>query len=431
MLPAPDLARTKVKLNYGPRVKQFALRPLAEDARLNILSGGIRAGKTWALLAKIFYASDLECPIGGWRVLVGQTKDTIYVNVLKDLFDLIDTENYSWSPHTGFLRIFDKEWKILGAKDEGSEKFLRGSTIGVAICDELVLVPEGFFKMLLTRMSPAGARLYGTTNPDSPMHWLKTEYLDNKELIERGDIFHLSMTLDDNPNLPSDFVEAQKRLYKGLFYQRFIQGLWVMASGAIWGDAWSDDLLYCPATCDEKHEHEYIKPFVKSSYVDRWISCDYGTAHPHVYLEFFDDGDCVWLDREWFWDSAVRQRQLTDGQYCDELEKFMGPNNGCQVIIPPEALSFRQECFNKGIWVTTARNDVAEGIQAVAGLMTAKKLRINRACREALKGILTFCWDPNKAKRGIEQPLKRDDDAADCIRYAINSKIYPWRYRDA
>jgi hypothetical protein len=44
-------------------------------------------------------------------------------------------------------------------------------------------------------MSPAGARLYGSTNPDQPMHWLKTDYLDKKELIHKGDLFHLHMTM--------------------------------------------------------------------------------------------------------------------------------------------------------------------------------------------------------------------------------------------
>jgi hypothetical protein len=159
-----------LKPNYGWRVLDFAYRRLEEDARINILTGSVRSGKTWALHPKILEASNTESPITGWRVLVGQTKEMVYMNVLKDLFDWIGDENYHYSSHTGQLRIFDMEWKILGARDEGSEKFVRGSTIGIAVCDEVVLMPEGFFKMLLTRMSPAGARLYGSTNPDQPMH---------------------------------------------------------------------------------------------------------------------------------------------------------------------------------------------------------------------------------------------------------------------
>jgi len=43
------------------------------------------------------------------------------------------------------------------------------------------------------------------------------------------------------------------------------------------------------------------------------------------------------------------------------LLEFMGKNNGCQVIVPPEALSFRQELNNRGMWVMNADNEVPPG----------------------------------------------------------------------
>jgi PBSX family phage terminase large subunit len=172
----------------------------------------------------------------------------------------------------------------MGAKDEGSEKFLRGATIGVAVCDELTLMPKTFFQMLLTRMSPEGARLYGTTNCDSPMHWLKEEYLDDPKARAQGLIWSMHCTMDDNPNLPADFIASQKALFKGMFYQRYILGLWVMAEGAIYRDAWDDCLLYdnisTPPTL-----------FNAGGFVDRWVSVDCGVDHPQVYLEFYDDGE--------------------------------------------------------------------------------------------------------------------------------------------
>lgn len=405
--------------NYGDRVIDFAFRPLEEDRRLNILDGSVRSGKTWALHPKILQASNSESPITGWRVLVGQTKETIYRNVLKDLFDFLAPSDYHYSYHTGDLRIFDTEWKMLGARDEASEKFLRGATIGVAICDEMVLIPESFFKMLVTRLSPPGARLYGTTNPDNPMHYLKTEVIDDQKTREAGDLYYLHMTLDDNPNLTPDYVGFLKRFYKGMFYKRYIQGLWVMAEGAIWGDAWTDDLLYDEPPVTLKNA---------GGFKDRWISNDYGTAHPHVYLEFWDDGDTVWVDREWVWDSVVEMRQKTDGQHADDLLEFMGRNSSCQVIIPPEALSFKQECINRGIWVTDANNEVTEGLQTVAGMMAARKLRVNRKCTRLYRGINAHVWDPNRLKRGVEEPMKSNDDEADALRYGVASKIQKWRY---
>lgn len=399
----------------GPRIQKFAINPMRDDKKLNIMVGSVRSGKTWGCHYKILQGCAYD--VQGRRIITGQTKETVYNNVLNDLFEMLDAEDYSYNRTTGRLDLYGVPWRVIGARDEGSEKLLRGSTVGLAVCDEVVLMPQGFFKMLLTRMSPPGSRLYGTTNPDSPLHWLKVDFLDNSAL--RDLLWWDTFTMDDNPNLSKEFVDSQKLFYKGMFYKRFIQGLWVMAEGAIWGDAWNDDLIYDTPPASLKNA---------GGFVDHWISCDYGTAHPHVYQEFWDDGNVIWLDREFVWDSRIEMRQKTDGQYADDLIAFMGSNSGCQVIVPPEALSFRQECMNRGIWITEANNTVADGLQTVAGLMSTKRLRINRACKRILRGIQSHVWDPQKAARGVEEPLKQDDDEADCLRYGLHTKIPKWRY---
>ena len=66
--------------------------------------------------------------------------------------------------------------------------------------------------MLLSRMSPAGARLYGTTNPDSPYHWLKAEYVDNQDLIASGILWSDHFTMADNPNLTPQFIEGRSQV---------------------------------------------------------------------------------------------------------------------------------------------------------------------------------------------------------------------------
>lgn len=404
-------------LNYGKRLGDFAFTPIREDCRINILEGSVRSGKTWALHAKIIDGSRYD--VGGWKFITGVSKESIFINVLNDLFNLLGPSAYHYKHHHGLLRLGKSVWKVMGAKDEGSEKFLRGSTIGMAVCDEVVLMPQNFFQMLLTRMSPEGARLYGSTNPDNPLHWLKTDFLDNEQLRRQGLLKSLHVTMKDNPNLTQEYIRSQDIFYRGLFYQRYILGKWVMAEGSIWGDAWSDTLIYDEAPITLKNA---------GGHIDRWISCDYGTAHPHVHLEFWDDGTTVWCDREYVWDSTEMMRQKTDGQYADDLLEFMGRNNGCEVLIPPEALSFKQECINRGMWVNEANNEVAEGLQTVAGMMAARKLRVNRRCKRAIRGIQTYVWDPNKAKRGIEEPLKQNDDECDALRYGLHSKIHKWRY---
>lgn len=170
-----------------------------------------------------------------------------------------------------------------------------------------------------------------TTNPDSPYHWLKKEYLDNQELKDREILWSDHFTMDDNPNLSALFIENQKRLYTGFFYKRFIEGLWVIAEGAIYRDSWSDSLLYS----DGEEPKGLRSP---GGHQERIIAVDYGTSNPMVFLDIYDDGRFFWVAREYYWDSVVEMRQKTDAEYADDLVKFIGPQNDVNVIIAPSYL---------------------------------------------------------------------------------------------
>ncbi len=406
-------------LNYGGRVRRFAMRLPEKDRAINILEGSVRSGKTWALHLKAMCCCRYN--VGGRKIFTGVSKQSIFNNVLTDLFELIGTRNYSYTRNTGQLKLFGTEWLVIGAKDEGSEKYIRGLTVGVAICDEVSLMPQSFFQMLLSRMSPEGARLYGTTNPDSPHHWLKTEYLDNLELRERQILWSEHFTMADNPNLPAGFVERQKRLYKGFFYKRFIEGLWVIAEGAIYKDSWSEELLY-----DLKDEPPDLR--LPGGHQQRYIAIDYGTTNPMVFLDIIDDGNKIWVVREYYWDSAVQMRQKTDAEYADDLAEFIGPQNNAKVIIDPSAASFKAEMNKRGIWHVDADNDVNEGIRMAS---MALNQRLVRFCRQevpkTIQEMQTYAWDPKAAQRGEEKPLKLHDHGPDAFRYFAKSEIPYWR----
>lgn len=442
----PDLFIAPKFLPFGLKASRFAQRPPEQDRRINILEGAVRSSKTWACIPKILALSIY--PVAGHRILFGVTKQTIYNNVLDDLFEVLGPDNYSYNRQSGELEIIGTRWQVVGAKDEGSEKYIRGITVGVALGDELTLIPPNFVKMLLNRMSPAGARFYATTNPDSPFHYVYTDLLTNKELIERGVLWSEHFDLDDNPNISglSDSTPEGKAanvayknylrsLYKGVYYQRFVLGLWVVAEGAIYKDAWSEDLLYSRATAPKGLG-------TPGTYAERHVSLDYGTDHPQVYLDCIDDGKTVWVDRQYFWDSNLEMRQKTDSQYADDLEAFLPKTRDAQVIVPPECASFRAELVQRGVWVTDADNEVNDGIRVVAVMMAAKRIRVRvepgcagqskclcgtQCCCQLAKEIPTYSWDPKKALRGEEEPLKTKDDSCDALRYEIKTKIPAWR----
>ena len=411
-----------MRLNYGARMGRFAMRPPEKDKKLNILVGSVRSGKTWGVHSKILYLCDY--PVAGRRFITGVSKASIKTNVLTDLFDLVGRKHYDYNSQSGELRLFNTQWLVYGAKDEGSEKYLRGSTIGVAVADEVVLMPQSYFQMLLTRLSPPGARFYGTTNADNSEHWLKKEYLDNAELADL--LWWDTYTMDDNPNLDPEYVSSQKKLYTGVFYERMILGHWNMAQGAVYGGAWNDDTLY-----DDDTRPEGL--YNQGGYTDHLVGVDYGTTNPCVFLDCIDDGHTVWCDDEYYHDSVKAMRQKTDAEYADDLEAFI-QRSECKhrpkVVVDPSAASFRAELLKRGgFWIVDCDNDVENGIRRTASALHQKKLRFHRRkTPNAQREFKGYAWNDKRAKLGVEEPLKAHDHAPDAGRYVVNEVFkFDWR----
>lgn len=412
-----------MKWNFGKKLGDFAFRPLELDRKITIECGSVRSGKTWSLQPKILRASSSRCKIGGRKIVFGASKETIYRDVLCDLIDVIGTRNFSRNKQTGDFTVCGTPWQCICAKDERSEMFLRGATIGVAIGNELTVLPQSFFQMLLSRLSPPGARLYGTTNPDNPFHWLKTDVIDNDQMLAAGDLEYIHTTMDDNPNLTREFIQQTKRQFTGIFYRRFVNGEWVAGEGGIYAGAFTEDLLYDDVT-------RPIGLLGQGGYVDRWIPGDYGTANATCFYDVIDDGQTYWIDDEYYWDSRVEQVQKTDKQYIDDLEEFKRKQSGrerAQVVIDPSAASLKAEMTQRAIWHCDGRNDVLDGIRVLASLFAQKKIRIHRRCKHLIKQLESYVWDDKACKRGEEKPVKSNDHGPDAIRIWAYEKVPAWR----
>jgi PBSX family phage terminase large subunit len=223
---------------FGEKALDFILTPIEEHKKIVILTGSVRSGKTVAKIPKwLEYVASIE----GLKLIVGVSKDTVYDNVLNDLFDTLGSENYVYTSSNGILKIKYRDrqtgsdsWtvcKVIGAKDRGSEKYLRGKTLAGAYVDEGTLIPQGFFKQLLNRCSVEGARIFVTTNPDSPAHYIYNDYISNPK---RSDIVEVKeFFLTDNPNLSKEYINFISNAYSGIEYERFVLGKWKVTEGLV------------------------------------------------------------------------------------------------------------------------------------------------------------------------------------------------------
>jgi len=373
---------------------------IESDKRINIWEGAVRSGKTIASILR--WLEYIKKSRDGELLMVGKTERTLKRNILDVIEKIVGSKRYKLVQGNGEVYIYNRKIYIAGANDERAQDKIRGMTLLGAYGDEITVWPESFFKMLLSRLSEDDAKFFGTTNPDSPYHWLKTEYLDNPEL----DLVSWHFVIDDNPHLSDKFVESLKKEYKGLWYKRFIQGLWVLAEGAIY-DMWDENIHVRPAP----------------NTLDRFIvGIDYGTINPCTFgLYGWNNykGFPVYLVKEYWYDSVKTGRQKTDSKYADDFERWLGGIYPEAIYCDPSAASFIAELRSRGYVVLPANNDVLDGIRFVSNMLADGYFYVDPSCKATIKEFSGYVWDVKAQKKGEDVPLKVNDHTMDRNRYAL------------
>ena len=217
----------KIDSLFSKKQQEFLF---TEDKRLNFLTGSVRSGKTHISLLKFAINVVATSPKGSEFLFSGKTLTTLKRNCLGLLLDLVGSSNFEYSLSSKEGRLFGKKIYFEGASDETAENKIRGMTLTGAYCDEITLMPESFVTMLLSRLSKPNAKLYATCNPDNPEHYIKKNYIDNKNL----DCLVWEFSLKDNTFLDKKYVESITTEYTGVYYERYILGKWVRAEGLIY-----------------------------------------------------------------------------------------------------------------------------------------------------------------------------------------------------
>lgn len=365
--------------------------------RINILHGSVRSGKTWiSLVLWAFWVGVM--PKDKAYIMVGKTLTSLKRNCLDLLQSLVGEDNFSYSFSSKEGQLFGRKIYLEGVNDVRSESKIRGMTLQGAYCDELTLFTEDFFTMLLSRLSESGAKLFATTNPDSPYHWVNEKYIERQNEL---DMLVLPFLIEDNIFLDPEYINSLKKEYTGVFYDRFILGLWVVASGLIYPS-------FDPKKCcggDVKGDEYYI-------------SVDYGTLNPCSMGLWAVDykKETATRIKEFYYDGRKKQKQLTDREYYKHLEELAEGYPIESVVVDPSAASFIAEIREHGVYdVRQAKNDVLDGIRFTGKLLSNGNIRIATCCKNTIKEFQSYAWD-EKSTEG-DKPIKQNDHAMDDIRY--------------
>lgn len=371
-----------------------------------IADGAIRSGKTVSMsLSFVFWA--MTSYNGQNFAMCGKTIGSFRRNVLFWLKLMLKSRGYTVVDHRADnLVIISKgditnNFYIFGGKDESSQDLIQGITLAGVFFDEVALMPESFVNQATGRCSVEGSKYWFNCNPDGPYHWFKVNWIDK---ASEKKLLYLHFTMDDNLSLSEKIKERYRSMYSGVFFKRYILGLWCMAEGVIY------DMF--DAT---RHVVKNPENLVKANY---YVSCDYGTQNATVFLLWCKDTEGKWICiREYYYSGREEASQKTDTEYADDLKEWLGGIKPVKIIVDPAAASFIAELKKRGYSVKKAKNDVLDGIRYVASLLNQDQIAVEEGCINTRKEFASYVWDEKASERGEDKPVKQFDHCMDALRY--------------
>jgi PBSX family phage terminase large subunit len=378
-----------------------------------IADGSIRSGKTVSMsLSFVMWA--METFDEENFAMCGKTIGSFRRNVLAVLKLMLWSRGYKLKDHRADNMVeisFSGKtnyFYIFGGKDERSQDLIQGITLAGLLCDEVALMPESFVNQATGRCSVDGSKFWFNCNPDGPYHWFKQNWIDK---AKEKNLLYLHFTMDDNLSLSEKVKQRYASLYTGVFFQRYILGLWVVAEGVIY---------------DMFEEAKHVIDVIAGALTEkRYISCDYGTQNATVFLLWQQGANGKWycID-EYYYSGRDETKQKTDKEYADDLQDFIGNRKIEAVIVDPSAASFIAELRERGLKVRKARNDVLDGIRFTGTMLNMGKIAFLKKCENTIKEFASYVWDVKACERGEDKPMKQNDHAMDAVRYFCFTILY-------
>lgn len=383
----------------------------------NIAHGSVRSGKTIGTLFAFMHAVH-NCPDSKiW--MIGKSSDTIYDNAIRLLLEpspsgmpdplSVFRPFCTWFPGKRELHFKDKIISTLGARDEGCIGAFQGKTFSLCYCDEMTLYPESIIDMIDTRLSFPHSKGFASMNPSHPNHRLK-KWIDK---AEEGDenYYALQFTLDDNPYVDEAYKLRIASSLSGLFYKRNYLGLWCLAEGAVFD--FFDPKIHVVENAPTAAEY-----FV--------AGIDYGTSNSFACTvmgvntgKTTQTGVLKWFEDEYVWDSKKKGRQKTNSEYANDVLEFLEPYGVRAIYVDPSAAAFKLELRKHSMPVVDANNDVKNGLSYFTSELARGAVFIKANCKNLIREIEGYVWDPKSAERGIDEPIKKDDHSIDSARYSL------------
>lgn len=389
-----------------------------------ICDGSIRSGKT-TVMSLSFVLWAMSTFDGENFAMCGKTINSLRRNVLKQLKQMLKALGISCVEHRSenYLTITlgdaENDFYLFGGKDESSQDLIQGVTLAGLFCDEVALMPESFVNQATGRCSVDGSKFWFNCNPDSPDHYFKTEWIDR---LSDKNLIRIHFTMRDNPSLPESVIERYERMYKGVFYDRFILGLWVLASGLIFKYFAEDDSPFL----FEDEDIEGIKfsklvmgvDFGGNGSMTTFFLTGYANGYTNIYgleedsLPLSED-----IDANGICDKFIEFYRMSIAKY--GRVDWIFPDSASSTLIYSLIARAREEGLPYSHIKGVRKNEISERPKTIDMLLNSGRLKINKRCTQTRKAISSLRWDEDHPDIPEDKNIGNINDRWDALNYTM------------
>ena len=385
-----------------------------------VCDGAVRSGKT-SLMMVAFIDWAMDNYSNTRFGICGKTVDSTQKNIIAPYTGMTWAKKkyrLKWRRSDKLLEVsrgnVTNWFEVFGGKDESSFMLIQGRTFAGVLMDEVALMPRSFVEQAMARCSVAGARFWFSCNPSSPNHWFYQEWIKDPKV---HNVLYLHFRMEDNPSLTKETLELYRSTYRGVFYKRYILGLWCAAEG----------LIYLQFAEDEKRYSIRREDVPKLSYIE--IGADVGgnaSNHAYVAAGYTASRDVMYVLKAW----SYKATGVTVTQYRNNLLKFADE-------------IYNDYGFLDTIWIDNAeaaivnevaahsryhvrgciKEEILDRIRCADVLFSQDRIKIvAEECEDLCDGLRSAVWD----EKHDDQPL--DDgsynrDIIDAFDYSMTPHI--------
>lgn len=390
-----------------------------------ICDGAVRSGKT-SIMMWAFVHWAMENFSGQRFGVCGRTVDSCTKNIIVPFTAMsLAKERYiiRWRRGDKVMEVrrgaVTNYFEVFGGKDEASYTLIQGRTLAGVLLDEVVLMPRSFVEQALARCSVDGARLWFSCNPGSPHHWFYQEWI--KRSRERNALYlHFEMT--DNPGLSKRTLERYENMYAGIFYDRYVRGLWVAAEGIVYKDFANDTEKYLIGDPLEWAKQNGASFSIIS------IGVDFGGTKSATKFQatgITKDFRVVALEEEYIKNEEIDPNALNRrfATFCQLITSKYGysqtrADSAETVLI--RGLDHTAQKMRLGTQVKNAMKlQITDRIRLVVLLMKQGRFKVSRNCPHLIDALQTAIYDPDKFEDERLDDGTSDIDSLDALEYSI------------